>query len=82
MDKIDWKRKLTSRKFWAMVAEFVAMLIIAFGVAEEIAVKITALILAGGGIIAYILGESAIDAAGVEAATMEALPMIVEETEK
>ena len=82
MDKIDWKRKLTSRKFWAMVAELVAMLIIAFGVAEEIAVKITALILAGGGIIAYILGESAIDAAGVEAATMEALPMIVEETEK
>ena len=62
---MDWKRKLSSRKFWAMVADFVTMLIIAFGVAEEIAVKITALILAGGGIIAYILGESAIDAANV-----------------
>lgn len=82
MDKIDWKRKLTSRKFWAMVAEFVAMLIIALGVAKEIAVKVTALILAGGGIIAYILGESAIDAAGVEAATAEALPIIAEETEE
>ena len=26
---IDWKKKLTSRKFWAAVAEFVTMLIIA-----------------------------------------------------
>lgn len=67
---MDWKRKFSSRKFWAMVAEFVAMLIIALGVAEEIAVKITALILAGGGIIAYILGESAIDAANVEPEAM------------
>ena len=34
---IDWKRKLTSRKFWAAVCEFVTMLIIAFGgtMAEE-----------------------------------------------
>lgn len=67
---MDWKRKLSSRKFWAMVAEFVAMLIIALGVAKEIAVKVTALILAGGGIIAYILGESAIDAANVEPEAM------------
>ena len=28
MDKIDWKRKLTSRKLWLSVAGFVAMLLV------------------------------------------------------
>ena len=30
-NKIDWKRKLTSRKLWVAVAGFVAGLILAFG---------------------------------------------------
>ena len=29
--KIDWKKKLTSRKFWAAVCGFVSMLILALG---------------------------------------------------
>ena len=40
---MDWKRKLTSRKFWAAVAEFVTMLLIAVGKAEETAVQVAAL---------------------------------------
>ena len=63
MDKIDWKRKLTSRKFWAAVVGFVTPLIIAFGGTQEIATQVAAIIMAGGTLIAYILGEGLVDAA-------------------
>ena len=61
--QIDWKRKLTSRKFWATVADFVGMLLIALHVAESTAVQVTALIMAGAGVVAYIVGEGLADAA-------------------
>lgn len=82
MKKIDWKRKLTSRKLWSAVASFVSMLIVALKGTDELAVQITALIMGGAAIIAYIIGEGLTDAAWVETATMGALPMIDEETEK
>ena len=62
--KIDWIKKLTSRKFWAAMSEFVAMLLIAFRVDENSASQVTALIMAGAGVIAYIVGEGMADAAG------------------
>ena len=62
---IDWKRKLTSRKFWAAVCEFVAMLIIAFGGTQETAVQVTAIIMAGAAVLAYIIAEGLVDAANV-----------------
>lgn len=63
---IDWKKKLTSRKFWAAIASFVSMLIIALGGAEETGTQITALIMAGASVIAYIVGEGLADAAGAQ----------------
>ena len=63
---MDWKQKLTSRKFWAAVAEFVTMLYIALGGANETATQITALIMAGAAVIAYIVGEGLIDAASAK----------------
>lgn len=60
---IDWKRKLTSRKFWTCVADFVGMLLIALHVAEDQATQIVALIMAGAGVVAYIVGEGMADAA-------------------
>lgn len=63
---MDWKRKLTSRKFWTAVCNFVSMLIIALNGTQETATRITALILAGAGVIAYIIGEGMTDAASVE----------------
>lgn len=60
----DLKRKLTSRKFWAAVAVFVAGMIKAFGGAESVAAEVTALIMAGAAVVAYIIGEGLIDAAG------------------
>lgn len=59
---IDWKRKLTSRKFWAAVADFVGMLLIALRVDENSATQAVALIMAGAGVIAYIIGEGITDA--------------------
>lgn len=63
---IDWKRKLTSRKFWTAIAEFMTMLIIALGGAQETAVQVTALIMAGAAVIAYIIGEGLTDAAAAK----------------
>ena len=60
---IDWKRKLTSRKFWAAVCNFVGMLVMAFGASAGTAEKITALIMAGATVIAYIIAEGLVDAA-------------------
>ena len=60
---IDWKKKLTSRKFWAAVADFVGMLLIALHVDDGSATQVTALIMAGAGVVAYILGEGLADAA-------------------
>lgn len=61
---IDWKKKLTSRKFWATVCNFVGMLILAFGGNQETAVQVTEIIMAGAGVVAYIIAEGLIDAAG------------------
>ena len=59
--EIDWKRKLTSRKFWAAVCEFVTMLIIAFGGKQETAVQVTAIIMAGAALLAYIIADGLVD---------------------
>lgn len=61
---VDWKAKLTSRKFWVAITEFVTMLVLAFGVAKETATQIAAIIMSGAGVIAYIIGEGMADAAG------------------
>lgn len=63
MKNIDWVRKLTSRKFWAAVASFVSMMIVAFGGTENSATQIAALIMAGASVVAYIIGEGLADAA-------------------
>lgn len=62
---IDWKKKLTSRKFWATVCNFVGMLILAFGGNQETAVQVTEIIMAGAGVVAYIIAEGLVDAANV-----------------
>jgi hypothetical protein len=63
---IDWKAKLTSRKFWAAIAQFVTMLILAFKGSQETATQVTALIMAGAAVVAYIIGEGLIDAASAK----------------
>ena len=62
MNKIDWTRKLTSRKFWLSIASFVAMLLVALGQTEATATQITSLIMAGATVIGYVIGEGLADA--------------------
>lgn len=68
MKKNDWVRKLTSRKLWTAVASFVSMMIVATGGTENVATQVTALIMAGASVVAYIIGEGLTDAsnAGIE----------------
>lgn len=62
---MNWKRKLTSRKFWVAVIGFVTPLLIAFGATEAEAAQVAAIIMAGGTLIAYIVGEGIVDAANI-----------------
>lgn len=60
--KIDWKHKLTSRKFWSAVVGFITPTLLAFGATDSTAAQVTAIIMGGGTLIAYILGEGMVDA--------------------
>lgn len=61
MEKINWKRKLTSRKLWVSIASFVSLIIIAFGGTESQATQTTAIIMAGATVISYVLAEGFAD---------------------
>ncbi len=63
MSKIDWKRKLTSRKFWVSVAGLIAGLVVAFGGSKGTAEKVSGSIMSGAAVIAYTVGEGLSDAA-------------------
>lgn len=58
---IDWKRKLTSRKFWLALAGFVTGIIVFKNSPSNSPEAITALIMQGGSLIAYIIGEGLAD---------------------
>lgn len=73
---IDWKRKLTSRKFWAAIALFVSGCIVAFTGHKETAETVSGLIMQGAAVVAYIIGEGLADAANVPTQVIE-----VEKTE-
>ncbi len=59
---INWKQKLSSRKFWAAVIGFVTALAAVFGISSMTTEQITAVISAIGILAAYIIGESCVDA--------------------
>lgn len=71
MMKIDWKSKLTSRKFWAAVVGFVTAILIACKIDSLTIEQVTAVITAGGVLIAYIIGEGMVDAARLKNSTTE-----------
>lgn len=60
--KIDWKRKLTSRKLWAAVTGFVTPLLLAFGASESVVSEVSGIIMSGASLIAYIIAEGLVDA--------------------
>ena len=66
MDKIDWKRKLTSRKFWVAVIGFITAIMVAFNVDKLTVEQVVAIISALGTLVAYIIGEGMMDAAHIK----------------
>lgn len=64
--KIDWKRKLSSRKFWVALTGFIAPLLIMLGIPESQVAQVVALIMSGSVLIAYILAEGYIDAQTID----------------
>lgn len=62
MAKIDWKMKLSSRKFWAAVVGFVSSLLFAFNVAESDVTQIAGIITSASVLVIYILTEGHVDA--------------------
>jgi len=50
--------KLKSRKLWMTIAGLTSMLIVFFGGDYEVATQVSSIIVAGGCVIAYVLGEA------------------------
>lgn len=61
MKNINWRQKLSSRKFWALIAGFIASLLVVFNFSENEIAQVTAVITAFGSIAVYILGEAYVD---------------------
>lgn len=61
--KINWQRKLTSRKLWVSLAGFIAGLIAAFGGDADTAETVSGCILSGAAVIGYVVGEGLADSA-------------------
>lgn len=59
--KVNWKQKLTSRKFWAALTGFVTAILVAFKVPDLTIEYVVAIISASATMIAYIIGEGMVD---------------------
>ena len=64
MEKIDWKRKLTSRKLWAAVMAVAMSIMAMLKVDTMVREQVQALGWGVAALIAYILGEGLVDASG------------------
>ena len=60
--KINWKQKLSSRKFWAAVVGFITPILIVFNVPNLTIEQVSTIIMSGATLIAYIIGEGLVDA--------------------
>ena len=61
--KIDWARKLSTRKLWIAIAGFVSGLIMVFGGTETMASTVSGVILQGAAVLGYLLAEGLADSA-------------------
>lgn len=68
---INWKEKLSSRKFWACIASAAGSVLGMFTIAESTIAKITCAILAFGSVCVYVFAETSIDKARIENPTPE-----------
>ena len=65
---IDWKRKLSSRKLWAMVAGIVTGLAMVFGLDEGTMSNVAGAVVSVASVVAYIITEGKVDEAAARKA--------------
>ncbi len=63
---INWKRKLSSRKFWAAVSGVVISVMIAFGANADSQEKVVGVFTATGTLAIYMLAEGSTDKAAIK----------------
>ncbi len=63
--------KLSSRKFWALLAGFIGSLLVAFNMGENDIAQVTAIISAFGSVAVYIFAEASVDKAALKNAEEE-----------
>ena len=68
MNKIDWKRKLSSRKLWAAAAGIVAGLAIVFKLDESTIRSLAGAVVSVASVVSYIITEGKVDAENVRKA--------------
>lgn len=71
MNNINWKQKLTSRKFWVAVIGFVTAILVVFKVDELTIEQVVSVISACSVLIAYIIGEGMVDSSRVSSKESE-----------
>jgi len=71
MNNINWKQKLTSRKFWAAVIGFVTAILVVFKVDELTIEQVVSVISACSVLIAYIIGEGMVDSSRISSKESE-----------
>ncbi len=64
--KINWVKKLSSRKFWVALVALVAAIAAVFKFSDETVAQITSVISAAGVLVAYILCEGYVDAKALD----------------
>ncbi len=63
--KIDWKRKLTSRKWWLAVTGLISGLIVIITGNQNIANTVSGAVMTAASVVAYTLAEGFADAANI-----------------
>lgn len=63
---MNWKSKLTSRKWWAAITGVIVSVMVLFNVDSQQSERITALITAVSSAVAYTIAEGFVDATAVE----------------
>ena len=66
MNKIDWKRKLSSRKLWAAAAGVVTGLAMVFGLDESTISSVAGAVVSVASVATYIITEGKVDTESVK----------------
>ncbi|MNM22045.1 hypothetical protein D3C81_324140 [compost metagenome] len=64
--KVNWKTKLASRKFWALIAALGTSILGAAGATDDTTLKVTGIIGAVGSCVVYMLAEAYTDGKAAE----------------